>query len=89
MEPILDWFNITSYDLHGIWDRTNPYLGPYINSHTNLTEVDLAMDLLWRNGIDPKQVVAMISLELIFVVMLSARYIAFTQQHLSLTTIEH
>jgi len=57
MEPILDWFNIMSYDLHGTWDGTNPYLGPYINSHTNLTEVDLAMDLLWRNDIDPKKVV--------------------------------
>ncbi|RDW84001.1 glycoside hydrolase family 18 protein [Aspergillus mulundensis] len=57
MEPILDWFNIMSYDLHGTWDGTNPYLGPYINSHTNLTEIDLALELLWRNDIDPKKVV--------------------------------
>lgn len=46
-----------SYDLHGTWDGTNPYLGPYINSHSNLTEIDLALELLWRNNIDPKKVV--------------------------------
>ncbi|RYP77183.1 hypothetical protein DL770_007103 [Monosporascus sp. CRB-9-2] len=57
MEPTLDWSNIMSYDLHGTWDGTNPYLGPYINSHTNLTEIDLALELLWRNDIDPKKVV--------------------------------
>lgn len=57
MEPLLDWFNIMSYDLHGTWDGTNPYLGPYINSHSNLTEIDLALELLWRNDIDPKKVV--------------------------------
>ncbi|KAF2966776.1 hypothetical protein GQX73_g6779 [Xylaria multiplex] len=57
MEPIVDWFNMMSYDLHGTWDGTNPYLGPYINSHTNLTEIDLALELLWRNDIDPKKVV--------------------------------
>ncbi|KAK3299587.1 chitinase [Chaetomium fimeti] len=57
MEPVLDWFNIMSYDLHGTWDGTNPYLGPYINSHTNLTEIDLALELLWRNDIDSKKVV--------------------------------
>ncbi|KAI0536383.1 chitinase [Xylaria digitata] len=57
MEPIVDWFNMMSYDLHGTWDGTNPYLGPYINSHTNLTEIDLALELLWRNDIDSKKVV--------------------------------
>ncbi|KAJ1323422.1 chitinase [Microdochium nivale] len=57
MEPIVDWFNMMSYDLHGTWDGTNPYLGPFINSHTNLTEIDLALELMWRNDIDPKKVV--------------------------------
>ncbi|KAK1484207.1 chitinase [Colletotrichum cuscutae] len=46
-----------SYDLHGTWDSTNPYLGPYVNSHTNLTEIDRALELLWRNNVDPKKVV--------------------------------
>lgn len=24
MEPHVDWFNIMSYDIHGIWDGNNP-----------------------------------------------------------------
>ncbi|KAF2134779.1 glycoside hydrolase family 18 protein [Dothidotthia symphoricarpi CBS 119687] len=57
MAQYLDWFNIMSYDLHGTWDSSSPWLGPYVNAHTNLTEIDLALDLLWRNEIDPKKVV--------------------------------
>ncbi|KAJ5951267.1 uncharacterized protein N7479_009680 [Penicillium vulpinum] len=57
IEKTIDWFNIMSYDLHGTWDNTNKYLGPYINAHTNLTEVNLALELLWRNKIDPDHVV--------------------------------
>lgn len=45
------------YDLHGTWDSSSPWLGPYVNAHTNLTEIGLALDLLWRNDIDPKKVV--------------------------------
>ncbi|KAH5292828.1 hypothetical protein HBI11_188100 [Parastagonospora nodorum] len=53
----VDWFNIMSYDLHGTWDKGNKWTGASLNSHTNLTEVDLAMDLLWRNDVDPTKVV--------------------------------
>ncbi|KAA8896314.1 chitinase [Sphaerosporella brunnea] len=56
MEPIVDWFNMMSYDLHGTWDSSDPYIGPYIGAHTNLTEIDQALDLLWRNNIDPAKV---------------------------------
>jgi hypothetical protein len=35
----------------GTWDSTNPYIGPVVGAHTNLTEIDLTMDLLWRNNI--------------------------------------
>ena len=27
MEPVLDWFNVMSYNLHGTWDGTNRCLG--------------------------------------------------------------
>lgn len=54
---IVDWFNIMSYDLHGTWDSTNKYIGSIVGSHTNLTEIDDALDLLWRNKIKPEQVV--------------------------------
>jgi GH18 family chitinase len=46
-----------SYDLHGTWDLTNAHVGPYLNAHTNLTEIDSALDLLWLNDIDPDKVV--------------------------------
>ncbi|KAB2570582.1 Killer toxin subunits alpha/beta [Lasiodiplodia theobromae] len=48
----VDWFNLMSYDLHGVWDRGTP-IGSYIWPHTNLTEVDEALDLFWRNDISP------------------------------------
>lgn len=44
-----------SYDLHGIWDSTDP-IGPYVYAHTNLTEIDLALDLFWRNDISPSMI---------------------------------
>lgn len=46
-----------SYDLHGTWDKTNKWVGPYLNAHTNLTEIKEAMNLLWRNDINPNKVV--------------------------------
>jgi chitinase len=52
----VDWINLMSYDLHGIWDRDNP-IGAQILGHTNLTEVDMALDLLWRNSVEPDKVV--------------------------------
>ncbi|KAF3017889.1 hypothetical protein E8E14_013004 [Neopestalotiopsis sp. 37M] len=57
ISKIIDWFNLMSYDLHGTWDSTDPYIGPVINAHTNLTEITQSLDLLWRNDIDPKKVV--------------------------------
>lgn len=53
LEDSLDWFNFMSYDIHGVWDSTNKFTGPFILPHTNLTEIKLGLDLLWRNGIDP------------------------------------
>lgn len=48
----IDWFNLMSYDLHGTWDSTDQYIGSIVGAHTNLTEIDLALQLLWRNNID-------------------------------------
>jgi len=45
------------YDLHGAWDLTNEWTGPFINAHTNMTEINGALDLLWRNNISPEKVV--------------------------------
>ncbi|RDW72347.1 glycoside hydrolase family 18 protein [Aspergillus mulundensis] len=57
MEPYVDWFNIMSYDLHGTWDMPDKNVGPYLNAHTNITELQTSLDLLWRNNIDPDKVV--------------------------------
>ncbi|KFA70057.1 hypothetical protein S40285_09374 [Stachybotrys chlorohalonatus IBT 40285] len=57
LERSVDWFNIMSYDIHGSWDIDNEFTGPWLNSHTNLTEIQMALDLLWRNDIDPDKVV--------------------------------
>ncbi|ROV99663.1 hypothetical protein VSDG_03081 [Cytospora chrysosperma] len=57
----VNFVNLMSYDLHGIWDKQNE-IGNQILAHTNLTEVDLALELFWRNSIDP----AMINLGIAF-----------------------
>ncbi|KAM5451181.1 putative chitinase [Microsporum audouinii] len=44
-----------SYDLHGVWDQTNP-IGSIAQAHTNLTEIKLAAELLWRVEVKPSQV---------------------------------
>jgi len=46
-----------SYDLHGAWDQNVNWTSPYLNAHTNLTEVESALDLLWRNDISSSKVV--------------------------------
>jgi GH18 family chitinase len=57
MQKSVDFFNLMSYDFHGTRDIGNRWVGPYLNSHTNLTEVKDALDLLWRNDIKPDKVV--------------------------------
>ena len=53
---IIDWFNVMTYDLHGTWDSTDAFIGSYAYAHTNLTEIDTTLSLLWRNNIDPDKV---------------------------------
>ncbi|GAW18020.1 hypothetical protein ANO14919_074890 [Xylariales sp. No.14919] len=50
-----DWLNFMTYDLHGTWDQNNP-IGAIVQGHTNLTEIKLAAQLLWRVGVNPDQV---------------------------------
>ncbi|KZF23992.1 glycoside hydrolase family 18 protein [Xylona heveae TC161] len=57
IQKSLDWFNLMAYDLHGVWDADSKFVGPYIAPHTNITEIDLALDLLWRAGVSPDKVV--------------------------------
>ncbi|KAK3901352.1 hypothetical protein C8A05DRAFT_16453 [Staphylotrichum tortipilum] len=41
LEPVVDWFNMMAY----------------VAAHTNLTEIDQSLKLLWRNSIPPSKVV--------------------------------
>jgi len=53
IDPLVDWFNIMTYDIHGTWDSTDPSIGAIALAHTNLTEIQSSLELLWRNNIDP------------------------------------
>lgn len=57
MQKYLSWFNFMTYDLHGTWDKGNEWTGDYLRGHTNLTEIDEGFGLLWRNDVDPANVV--------------------------------
>ncbi|KAI5249676.1 glycoside hydrolase [Aureobasidium subglaciale] len=57
MEPYVDWFNVMTYDIHGVWDSENRFTGPYVRPHTNLTEIDEGLSLLWRAGVSAGNVV--------------------------------
>ncbi|KAJ5720929.1 glycoside hydrolase family 18 protein [Penicillium malachiteum] len=56
IEPSVDWFNVMSYDLHGTWDMTDVWTGPYLDAHTNLTDIKSALDLLWGVNITSSKV---------------------------------
>ena len=45
------------YDLYSVLDVAFKFVGPYIAPHTNITEIDLRLDLLWRSGVTPDRVV--------------------------------
>lgn len=56
MVKYVDWINLMTYDLHGVWDRDDP-IGSIVQGHTNLTEIKQSVDLLWRNDVPPGKVV--------------------------------
>ncbi|TGO53519.1 hypothetical protein BOTNAR_0293g00090 [Botryotinia narcissicola] len=54
MLPYVTSINMMNYDLNGVWDSHN-HIGSIVQAHTNLTEIKLAMELLWRNNIPPEK----------------------------------
>jgi chitinase len=56
MVKYVDYINLMTYDLHGVWDRDNP-IGSVVQAHTNLTEIQSAAELLWRVKIPASKVV--------------------------------
>ena len=57
LQKHVDFFNIMTYDMHGKWDLGSEWVSPMLDSHTNLTEITNALDLLWRNDIKSDKVV--------------------------------
>lgn len=57
MQKYVDYISLMSYDLHGMWDRDNKWTVPYLEGHTDISQIQLGLDLLWRNNIDPANVV--------------------------------
>lgn len=43
--------------IDGVWDRNVSAIGPYAYAHTNITEIQMGLELLWRNNINPGRVV--------------------------------
>jgi glycosyl hydrolase family 18 (putative chitinase) len=40
-----------------MWDKGNEWTGEYVKGHTDISEIDKGLDLLWRNNIKPQNVV--------------------------------
>ncbi|KAK5651931.1 hypothetical protein OQA88_11473 [Cercophora sp. LCS_1] len=56
MADTVGFVNLMTYDMHGSWDDRSPWIGSRIYSHTNITEIELVLSLLWRNGVPADQV---------------------------------
>jgi chitinase len=52
---VADFVNLMAYDLHGVWDANNP-IGSQVLAHTNLTEINRALDLFWRNDVPASKI---------------------------------
>ncbi|EGX88796.1 bacteriodes thetaiotaomicron symbiotic chitinase, putative [Cordyceps militaris CM01] len=57
MQEKASWLNLMSYDLHGVWDHDNHFTGPFLRGHTDISEIQIGLDILRRNDIDMKNVV--------------------------------
>ncbi|KAH9395640.1 hypothetical protein TYRP_020373 [Tyrophagus putrescentiae] len=54
MSKSLNWINVMTYDIHGVWDKGIKSLG---TSHTNITEIKEGIALFLRDGVPPEKLV--------------------------------
>ena len=47
----VDFLNVMAYDIHGVWDANIPSIGPYVRSHTNITEIEASLNMFFKNGV--------------------------------------
>lgn len=57
MSKYLDFINIMTYDIHGTWDADIASLGAVVRSHTNIKEVESALELFLRDGVPSEKLV--------------------------------
>lgn len=57
LQDYVDYFNLMSYDIHGMWDLDNEWTGPYLKGHTDWRKIEEGLELLWRNAVRPEKVV--------------------------------
>jgi GH18 family chitinase len=50
-----DFVNVMTYDLHGTWDGTDPWIGNVVLAHTNLTEIKTTLQLFQNVFTSPAQ----------------------------------
>ncbi|KAM7204861.1 family 18 glycosyl hydrolase [Rhypophila sp. PSN 637] len=55
MEAV-DWVNLMTYDIHGSWDSPENQVGNIVLAHTNLTEIEDALNLFWRNDVPANRI---------------------------------
>ncbi|OBT55532.1 hypothetical protein VE04_05579 [Pseudogymnoascus sp. 24MN13] len=55
--PTSYWY-LQNFDIKALesQDIDNEWIGPWANSHTNMTDIQMALDLLWRNDSSPSKV---------------------------------
>ncbi|KAJ3559300.1 hypothetical protein NM688_g427 [Phlebia brevispora] len=52
-----DWINLMTYDLHGVWDAKDVYIGAIVQAHTNLTEIKESVQLFMRAEVPLERIV--------------------------------
>ncbi|KAK0710667.1 hypothetical protein B0H67DRAFT_516214 [Lasiosphaeris hirsuta] len=52
----VDWVNLMTYDIHGSWDSPENQIGNIVLAHTNLTEIEDALNLFWRNDVPANRI---------------------------------
>jgi len=57
MSTHLDWINVMTYDIHGVWDADIESLGPYVLPHTSIAEIEPAVALFRKDGVPDDKLV--------------------------------
>jgi hypothetical protein len=54
LEKYVDWFNVMTYDIHGLWDQHYIWTGPFLKGHTNIKEMKTVSICYGEMALAPK-----------------------------------